>query len=894
MSASTRHIASISNFCNGVEPVRTRAAGAAMPVAPSSRLSRFLLGVACLVLFCAICLAFLPATAQAVATTPTSAECSVDGKDYGWLWRASDDCFYRLGHGTSPIYCVCGYARDDQGVSRVYGYPTVNNVRENPGCIMPSEVIYETLYRLGTLTYSYGPHIRLELIIPNGMWQETYYKRMNVFGTGAKAFSSPNAYSSLKNIRFDPKKVKHVIIEDTVARYWRETTPEQRADGDDFLYLNDWFSKCYDLTSIEGFEYLSDPKPKSMARMFLDCRTLPELDLSDFDTSSCEDFDRMLSGCLSLDSLVLGDGWTQAAAPSELHATFPRQMMCEESGILYPEGAVIPDGAGTYNYCSDPNRKSLDDAVVLLGEPGQTANTQPGELTCEYTGAAVKPSVSVRYEDGRLKEGVDYRVSYSDNVAEGVGHITIRGRDIYTGSVTLDFAIADTSAHVFLYDDGTLFIKANHAEPEGSAVARAGSVAKAYCWFNGQTPNPGADVPWAAQASKVKKVVIDESFAKFQPTTAERWFAGCVNLTSVRGLGNVDLSVATSVGGMFQGCASLIELDLSALDTANVCDFSDFARDCTSLETLNLGSLDMSRATDATGFYEGCSALKNLSVTSGWSNSAAGLVFADVAYRVSPTFDKFEAGTPVPSGAGDYRTSEIPMQAATIEMPSSNYDFTGSAIKPKPEVMLGNLVLVEGKDYTLAYANNVNPGIAKLTVRGKGVFSGGLVANYAINPVITKAGDLLTYKDKHATYALKVTKVAKKNGLVTKANVTITKVTVNNKSMAKLSLPSTCTIGGVKLSITAVGNKLKGTFRNVKTVVVGSTMTRIGSRAFANAPKVKTLQIKSKRLTKVTNCLKGSKVTKVQVKVGLSSAKKKSYKKMFTKKAGKSITYKYG
>lgn len=65
-----------------------------------------------------------------------------------------------------------------------------------------------------------------------------------------------------------------------------------------------------------------------------------------------------------------------------------------------------------------------------------------------------------------------------------------------------------------------------------------------------------------------------------------------------------------------------------------------------------------------------------------------------------------------------------------------SYDYTGSAIKPKVNVRwdarLGPITLTEGKDYTVAYENNVLPGLATVLVTGKGAFRGTAQQTFSI------------------------------------------------------------------------------------------------------------------------------------------------------------------
>ena len=59
-----------------------------------------------------------------------------------------------------------------------------------------------------------------------------------------------------------------------------------------------------------------------------------------------------------------------------------------------------------------------------------------------YTGKAVKPATTVKYNDiTTLQNGYDYTVTYSNNVNVGTAKITIKGIGNYTGTVTKTFKI---------------------------------------------------------------------------------------------------------------------------------------------------------------------------------------------------------------------------------------------------------------------------------------------------------------------------------------------------------------------------------------------------------------------------------------------------------------------
>jgi len=65
--------------------------------------------------------------------------------------------------------------------------------------------------------------------------------------------------------------------------------------------------------------------------------------------------------------------------------------------------------------------------------------------------------------------------------------------------------------------------------------------------------------------------------------------------------------------------------------------------------------------------------------------------------------------------------------------------YTGKAIKPAVTVKYGNMLLKNGKDYTLTYANNIERGTATVTITGKGSYTGTTERTFKIYYNIAKA-----------------------------------------------------------------------------------------------------------------------------------------------------------
>ncbi|MGC2873387.1 fibronectin type III domain-containing protein [Ihubacter sp. mB4P-1] len=62
------------------------------------------------------------------------------------------------------------------------------------------------------------------------------------------------------------------------------------------------------------------------------------------------------------------------------------------------------------------------------------------------------------------------------------------------------------------------------------------------------------------------------------------------------------------------------------------------------------------------------------------------------------------------------------------------YAYTGKAIKPLPRVVISSKILKKNRDYTVSYSNNKKIGTAKITVKGKGDYSGSKTITFKIVP----------------------------------------------------------------------------------------------------------------------------------------------------------------
>ena len=85
--------------------------------------------------------------------------------------------------------------------------------------------------------------------------------------------------------------------------------------------------------------------------------------------------------------------------------------------------------------------------------------------------------------------------------------------------------------------------------------------------------------------------------------SARGMFSFLTNVTQINGLNRLDTSNTTNMTGMFYGCSSLTNIDLSSFNTSNVTNMAYMFRDCHELTGLDLSSFNTSKVTNMTGMF---------------------------------------------------------------------------------------------------------------------------------------------------------------------------------------------------------------------------------------------------------------------------------------------------
>lgn len=119
-----------------------------------------------------------------------------------------------------------------------------------------------------------------------------------------------------------------------------------------------------------------------------------------------------------------------------------------------------------------------------------------------------------------------------------------------------------------------------------------------------------------SERKKIKTVVFDESFKHARPKSCDQWFYLFEGLTKIEHLDYLNTSEVENMGSMFSNCTSLETLDLSSFNTEKVTNMSEMFVGSTNLRTINLpkGFIG-SNVTDLIGMFRGCASLTELDLS---------------------------------------------------------------------------------------------------------------------------------------------------------------------------------------------------------------------------------------------------------------------------------------
>ena len=135
--------------------------------------------------------------------------------------------------------------------------------------------------------------------------------------------------------------------------------------------------------------------------------------------------------------------------------------------------------------------------------------------------------------------------------------------------------------------------------------------------------------------------------------------------------------------------------------------------------------------------------------------------------------------------------SKISISKASVTLSTSTYAYDGKAKKPGVTVKINGKTLKNGTDYTVSYSNNTKVGTAKVTITGKGNYTGSVSKTYSIKNNFKKATisgiSIKSYTGKNITQSFTV----KYNGKTLKKGTDYTVSYSSNKNIGTATVKVT-------------------------------------------------------------------------------------------------------
>lgn len=425
-----------------------------------------------------------------------------------------------------------------------------------------------------------------------------------------------------------------------------------------------------------------------------------------------------------------------------------------------------------------------------------------------YTGAQVKPAVTVSYGTYKFKNGTDYTLSYKNNTQVGTASVTVTGKNRLSGSKTVTFKITKL-------DIRKANISINEAVFTGQAVkpgitVKIGSVklTEGTDYTVSYLDNIKAGSAQLTLTGKGKtEGAITKAFIISKADIADAE----LNVRGVYSPAGTKFTVSGKYGEYELGSGDSEVTDTSLLPgkhTVTVNGAGNFIGSVTADCEVEKADISAAKATLSLS-----TSGKGYTVTVKYGGI---LLTQDTDYevKVDESSDKVSA---VVTGIGNYsgtlKIAELSnalelFESATVSVKDVTY--CGSAQLPAVTVTIGTSALKAGTDYILSAYNNINAGTATAVITGRGNYEGAEIkASFKVLPAAISSAKVTCADQQYTSNTLTPVPTVTYNG----------KTLVKDTDYTVSGYKNNVNAGTASFTVTGKGNftgTVTGTFKIVK------------------------------------------------------------------------------
>lgn len=531
-------------------------------------------------------------------------------------------------------------------------------------------------------------------------------------------------------------------------------------DTSNVTNMRSMFSGCQSLESVD-LSQLNTTNVTDMSELFFGCKKLSSVDLSALRTKSVTNATRMFSGCESLKSISLSG--LDMSNVTDIGSMFSG---CKKLGFIDLSAfktANVTNVAWMFNGCESLKNISLSgldmsnvtDMTNMFGfcKSLESINLQ-GINTSNVTSMVMLFFGCESLKNIDLSDLDTLNTTNMTSMFDGcksLSNIDISKLD--TSSVTSMAAMFTNCESLSCID------LSNLNAPNVTDMASMFSGCKALKDVNLSNLDASNVTNMASMFLGCKSLEhINLAGIKTPKVTdVSAMFGNCGSLESVD-ISPLDTSNVTTISSMFSDCKRLKTISLAGIDTSHVANFANAFKGCSSLATVDLAGIDTTSATDMDSMFAQCTKLQAIDISTfdmsklGKDPNALSRMFDNCPSLERITVgDKCAVSFPEPGGSratGNWINTTSNEIYAPINVPANvaatyesqldvtqfpffynpdDVTYTGSPIEKKV-----TSTLKQGRDYTVAYANNTKVGTAAITIAGAGRYAGSMELPYDI------------------------------------------------------------------------------------------------------------------------------------------------------------------
>lgn len=390
------------------------------------------------------------------------------------------------------------------------------------------------------------------------------------------------------------------------------------------------FNECNSVKEIKGIEDVVVTGCTSLASVFLNCYSLKELDLGDWNTAKASSLANTFNGCISLTSLNIGS-WNTAKV-TNFSSTFSYCMSLPVIDVKNWNTGKATAFTSTFNACRSV--KELDLSGWTHGTLTSIAtmfaychNLQHIDFSHIMVTSACTSIYGLFTGCWSLKE-INLNPNWD---VSGLTNSTNTANSVFYNCYSLEKITGIKDWQFYLNNSlANMFSNCNSLKQVDVSGWKVNTITSFASMFTGCYSLENLDISnWNVQSATsfanmfqnnycLKELDLS-SWNTANVTTMVSMFNGCRSLVSVGDLKNWDTAKVTTMANMFTDCRSLKEVKgLSNWDVRKVTTLSEMFFGTRALQEISIEGWNLAACTAITSLFRQCYGLKTLSLKN-WS-----------------------------------------------------------------------------------------------------------------------------------------------------------------------------------------------------------------------------------------------------------------------------------